>query len=268
MSENTAADATLQAAIGGQIAFADVDAGDTPEASVDASAAALTYTPEGGAPAALPAGLDEAAIKAAFSIDAAGAWAPGVGTLAAAAIPVQPMRHQLAITPPLPGFRPEEPIVRVVDAAAYVRPCRGGLMWGGFEADPLPMEPIGPADDFTMERTPLAAAASAASVIATASSTELASGFSQSTCLPASSAAIAISAWVSPGVQMSTRSTSSRSITARHDVSVPSQPSRAAAASTFTGSRPASTASRGVIGRSKKRCALRQAWEWAAPMKA
>ena len=55
----------------------------------------------------------------------------------------------------------------------------------------------------------------------------LASGFSQSTCLPASSAAIAISAWVSPGVQMSTRSTSSRSTSAA-PVGLGATPSRAA----------------------------------------
>jgi hypothetical protein len=98
----------------------------------------------------------------------------------------------------------------------------------------------------------LGPAASAAATIRSASATELASGFSQSTCLPASSAAIAISAWVSPGVQMSTTWTSSRSITRRQSVSVSAQPSRPAAAAVATGSRPQSTFIAGASGRSKK----------------
>src|SRR5690625_5140687 len=104
--------------------------------------------------------------------------------------------------------------------------------------------------------------------MASASATVLAIGFSTSTCLPASSAATAISAWVSPGVQMSTTSTSSRSIARRQSVSTASQPSWAAAAVARSSSRPTSTAMCGSSGRSKNRWALRHAWEWARPMKA
>ena len=92
-------------------------------------------------------------------VDAAGVWAPRVGTLAGCAVLVLPLRHQLAITAPLPGTRATHPIARIVDAAAYVRPARGGLMFGGFEADPLPVDPHagGDADGaaFTMDRVPL-----------------------------------------------------------------------------------------------------------------
>ncbi len=104
--------------------------------------------------------------------------------------------------------------------------------------------------------------------MASASATELASGFSHSTCLPASNAAIAIWAWVSPGVQMSTRSTSSRVITSRQSVALEAQPSLAAAAAARSASRPTTTAISGDRGRSKKRGAVRQACEWAAPMNA
>jgi hypothetical protein len=119
-----------------------------------------------------------------------------------------------------------------------------------------------------MLRTPAARARSAAATIARASATELARGFSHSTCLPASSAAMAISAWVSPGVQTSTSPTSSRLSSCFQSVSTDRQPSLRAAASTAAASRPHSTAMSGRSGRSKKRCAVRQAWEWAAPMKA
>jgi hypothetical protein len=119
-----------------------------------------------------------------------------------------------------------------------------------------------------MLRTPFARALCAAATIARASSTVLASGFSHSTCLPASRAAIAISACVSPGVQMSTSATSARSITRRQSVSVLRQPMRSAAAAVAVALRPHSAARSGRSGRSKNRPAVRQACEWAAPMKA
>src|SRR3954454_15217050 len=119
-----------------------------------------------------------------------------------------------------------------------------------------------------MERTPCAAARSAAAAIVCASATVLASGFSHSTCLPAASAAMAISACVSPGVHTSTSCTSSDATTSRQSVDTLAQPYFAAAAFVLARSRPPSTASCGTIGRSKNRCAVRQAWECTAPMNA
>jgi hypothetical protein len=119
-----------------------------------------------------------------------------------------------------------------------------------------------------MARTPLAAALAAAAAMARASSTVLASGFSHSTCLPASRAAIEISAWLDPGVQTSTSSTSSRSTSRFQSVSQAAQPSRRAAATTAARSRPQMATMRGANGRSKKWPTVRQAWEWALPMKA
>jgi glycine/D-amino acid oxidase-like deaminating enzyme len=43
------------------------------------------------------------------------------------------VRHQLLITEPTAQVDPADPIIRVVDAAVYLRPARGGLMFGGFE---------------------------------------------------------------------------------------------------------------------------------------
>jgi glycine/D-amino acid oxidase-like deaminating enzyme len=76
-------------------------------------------------------------------VDAAGAWVRQVAGLVGAAgrVAVAPVRHQLLITEPSAEVDPEEPIVRVVDAAVYLRPARGGLMFGGFEAAPLPVDP-------------------------------------------------------------------------------------------------------------------------------
>ncbi|MCS7051877.1 MAG: FAD-binding oxidoreductase, partial [Thermomicrobium sp.] len=58
-------------------------------------------------------------------IDAAGAWVRAVGRMAGIDLAVMPMRHQLAITEALPGTAATHPITRIVDAAVYVRPCRG-----------------------------------------------------------------------------------------------------------------------------------------------
>ena len=77
-------------------------------------------------------------------VDAAGAWASLVGVRAGVAVPVASVRHELAITEPIAGIAPDLPIARIIDASAYLRPARGGLMVGGFEPDPLPFAP--PAD--------------------------------------------------------------------------------------------------------------------------
>src|SRR6185295_13725969 len=39
------------------------------------------------------------------------------------------------------GMSPTEPIARIVDASAYLRPARGGIMMGGMEDDPLSLDP-------------------------------------------------------------------------------------------------------------------------------
>jgi glycine/D-amino acid oxidase-like deaminating enzyme len=87
-------------------------------------------------------------------VDAAGAWARGVGALAGVEVPVVPVRHQLLITRPIAGMSPQEPIARIVDASAYLRPARGGLMMGGMESNPLALDPRRD-PSFTIAETPL-----------------------------------------------------------------------------------------------------------------
>jgi glycine/D-amino acid oxidase-like deaminating enzyme len=82
-------------------------------------------------------------IAAPVVVDAAGAWVRQVAELAGAGgrVAVAPVRHQLLITEPSAELDPAEPITRVADAAVYLRPARGGLMAGGFEPGPLPVDP-------------------------------------------------------------------------------------------------------------------------------
>lgn len=76
-------------------------------------------------------------------VDAAGAWVRQVAEFAGAGgrVAIAPVRHQLLITEASAEVDPAAPITRVVDAAVYLRPARGGLMFGGFEAAPLPVDP-------------------------------------------------------------------------------------------------------------------------------
>ena len=95
------------------------------------------------------------AIAAPVVVDAAGGWVRQVAELAGAPVPLAPVRHQLIITGPEPGIDAADPIVRVVDAAVYLRPSRGGLMFGGFETDPLPFDPRQQPPSFTTDDLPL-----------------------------------------------------------------------------------------------------------------
>ena len=91
-----------------------------------------------------------------------------------------------------------------------------------------------------------------ASAIARASSTVLASGFSQMMCLPALAAAMAISACTLLGVQMSTTSTSGRATTARQSDEASSKPNRCRAASAAPSVTSTTTLRCGMAGAGQK----------------
>jgi glycine/D-amino acid oxidase-like deaminating enzyme len=88
-------------------------------------------------------------------VDAAGAWTRQVAELVGGSVAVAPVRHQLLITEPSAEVDRAAPITRVVDAAVYLRPARGGLMVGGFEASPLPVDPRREPAAFTTDDVPL-----------------------------------------------------------------------------------------------------------------
>ena len=98
---------------------------------------------------------DRRSVRTGVAVDAAGAWTRQVAELAGARVAVAPVRHQLLITEPSAAVDPAGPICRVVDAAVYLRPARGGLMVGGFEADPLPLDPRAEPASFSTDDLPL-----------------------------------------------------------------------------------------------------------------
>jgi glycine/D-amino acid oxidase-like deaminating enzyme len=102
-------------------------------------------------------GLQTAArhIETEVVVDAAGAWVRQVGEMAGAGVAAAPVRHQLLVTEPLPGVPPGAPISRILDSAVYLRPARGGLMIGGFEAAPLAVDPRAQPPEFDTDDVPL-----------------------------------------------------------------------------------------------------------------
>ena len=79
---------------------------------------------------------DKGSIRAPIVVDAAGAWTRQVAEVSGIRIPLVPTAQQLFVTERLPGARADLPMVRIMDAAVYVRPCDGGFLWGVYEEDP------------------------------------------------------------------------------------------------------------------------------------
>jgi len=98
---------------------------------------------------------DRGRIESPFVVDAAGAWARQVAAHADIHVPMVPTRHQVLIIEPIEGVRPELPIVRVMDAAVYVRPCWGGFLAGGYETTPTQFDMDRLPKDFSIADTPL-----------------------------------------------------------------------------------------------------------------
>jgi 4-methylaminobutanoate oxidase (formaldehyde-forming) len=79
---------------------------------------------------------EQGEIRAPVVIDAAGAWTRLLGQGMGLRLPVVPVRHQYYITAPLPGVQPSLPVLRFPDLNGYMRQEAGGLLVGGFEAQP------------------------------------------------------------------------------------------------------------------------------------
>jgi 4-methylaminobutanoate oxidase (formaldehyde-forming) len=79
-------------------------------------------------------------------VDAAGAWTRQVAAASGIHIPLVPTMQQLIVTEPVPDASPHLPMVRIMDAAVYMRPCEGGFLWGVYEEEPtfFDMDELGP----------------------------------------------------------------------------------------------------------------------------
>jgi glycine/D-amino acid oxidase-like deaminating enzyme len=98
---------------------------------------------------------NEGTIEAPIVVDAAGAWTRQVAEASGIRIPLVPTAQQLFVTEPLQGAHASLPMVRIMDAAVYMRPCDGGILWGVYEDDPrfFDMEALG--EGFQIKDMPL-----------------------------------------------------------------------------------------------------------------
>jgi glycine/D-amino acid oxidase-like deaminating enzyme len=94
-------------------------------------------------------------IEGPIVVDAAGAWTRQVAEASGIRVPLVPTRQQLIITEPLDGAHANLPMVRIMDAAVYMRPCQGGFLWGVYEERPrfFDMQSLGA--NFDIKDTPL-----------------------------------------------------------------------------------------------------------------
>ena len=70
----------------------------------------------------------------------AGPWGAGLAKAVGATSAVQPIRHQRACTVPTPGIPEHHPAVRVTDVSCYLRPDKGGYLYGFFEPTPVSID--------------------------------------------------------------------------------------------------------------------------------
>jgi 4-methylaminobutanoate oxidase (formaldehyde-forming) len=75
-------------------------------------------------------------IEAPVVVDAAGAWTRRVAEASGIRVPLVPTRQRLIVTGFLDGAHADLPMVRIMDAAVYMRPCQGGVLWGVYEEAP------------------------------------------------------------------------------------------------------------------------------------
>jgi glycine/D-amino acid oxidase-like deaminating enzyme len=98
---------------------------------------------------------DKGAIRAPVVVDAAGAWTRQVAEASGIRVPLVPTAQQLFVTEPLPGAHRDLPMVRVMDAAVYMRPCDGGFLWGVYEEEPRFFDMNALGDTFQIKDMPL-----------------------------------------------------------------------------------------------------------------
>ena len=80
-------------------------------------------------------------------VNCAGLWARQVGALAGVSVPLQAVKHQYVVTDRIEGLSPEAPTLRDPDRRTYFKEEVGGLVFGGYEPNPIPWTTGLPGED-------------------------------------------------------------------------------------------------------------------------
>ncbi|MCZ6680171.1 MAG: FAD-binding oxidoreductase [Candidatus Poribacteria bacterium] len=70
----------------------------------------------------------------------AGPWSGILSRKTGFTAAMQPIRHQRACTVPVSGIPEHHPVVRVTDVSCYLRPEKGGYLYGFFEPNPVSID--------------------------------------------------------------------------------------------------------------------------------
>ena len=70
-------------------------------------------------------------------VNCGGMWARQIGALAGVNVPLQPVKHQYVITEKLEGLSPDAATIRDPDRRTYFKEEVGGLVFGGYEPNPI-----------------------------------------------------------------------------------------------------------------------------------
>ncbi|MFO1033161.1 MAG: FAD-dependent oxidoreductase [Hyphomicrobiales bacterium] len=71
-------------------------------------------------------------------VNCGGMWARQIGALAGVNVPLQPVKHQYVITEKIPGLATNAATIRDPDLRTYFKEEVGGLVFGGYEPNPIP----------------------------------------------------------------------------------------------------------------------------------
>jgi sarcosine dehydrogenase len=70
-------------------------------------------------------------------VNCGGQWARQIGAMAGVSVPLQPVKHQYVITEKIPGLARDVATIRDPDRRTYFKEEVGGLVFGGYEPNPI-----------------------------------------------------------------------------------------------------------------------------------
>src|SRR4051812_28016010 len=71
-------------------------------------------------------------------VNCGGQWAKEIGRMAGVSVPLQSVQHQYLVTEPIPDLPRNLPTLRDPDRLIYFKEEVGGLVFGGYEPNPMP----------------------------------------------------------------------------------------------------------------------------------
>ena len=80
---------------------------------------------------------NQGTVKCERVVNCGGMWARQIGAMAGVSVPLQPVKHQYIITEKIEGLARDAPTIRDPDRRTYFKEEVGGLVFGGYESNPI-----------------------------------------------------------------------------------------------------------------------------------